>query len=118
MERESVDLRNKRTYTNKVSATGYLLRLLRLLRLTRARVAVAMPDARPSRTTAATAAQPALPGFGPADRDGFRFTWYNTRVGAAVWVEHRGRWRAGVVVGLGRKRATVAIEAAGSSAWS
>jgi hypothetical protein len=30
-----------------------------------------------------------------------------------VWIAHRGRWRAGVVVGLGRRRALVAIEAAG-----
>ena len=51
------------------------------------------------------------PGRTPGDL--FRFTWWNTRSGAAVWIEHRGRWRAGVVVGLGRKRAAVAIEAAG-----
>jgi hypothetical protein len=55
----------------------------------------------------------ALPGFGPDPRDPFRFTWWNARVGAAVWIQHRERWRAGVVVGLGRKRAAVAIEAAG-----
>jgi len=54
-----------------------------------------------------------LAGFGPAGGDQFRFTWHNTRIGAAVWIEHRGRWRAGVVVGLGRKRAAIAIEAAG-----
>ena len=71
-----------------------------------------MPDARPSRTTAAITTQPALPGFGPADDDGFRFTWWNTREGAAVWIEHHGRWRAGVLVRLGRKRAAVAIEIA------
>jgi hypothetical protein len=58
-------------------------------------------------------AQFALKGLGPAAGDRFRFTWHNTRIGAAVWIEHRGRWRAGVVVGLGRKRAAVAIEAAG-----
>jgi hypothetical protein len=58
--------------------------------------------------------QRALPGFGPEPDDGFRFTWWNTREGAAVWIEHRGRWRAGVVLGLGRKRAAVAIEAARS----
>jgi hypothetical protein len=57
--------------------------------------------------------QAALPGFGPDAGDPFRFTWHNTRIGAAVWIEHRGRWRAGVAVGLGRKRAAVAIEAAG-----
>ena len=71
-----------------------------------------MPDARPSRTTAASTTQPTLPGFGPADDDGFRFTWWNTREGAAVWIEHRGRWRAGVVVRLGRKRAAVALDSA------
>jgi hypothetical protein len=54
-----------------------------------------------------------LPTLGPEVGDGFRFTWWNTREGAAVWIEHRGRWRAGVVVGLGRRRAAVAIEVAG-----
>lgn len=54
-----------------------------------------------------------LAGLGPELDDGFRFTWWNTREGAAVWIEHRGRWRSGVVVGLGPRRATVAIEAAG-----
>jgi hypothetical protein len=58
-------------------------------------------------------AQLALKGLGPDAGDPFRFTWHNTRIGAAVWIEHRGRWRAGVVVGLGWKRATVAIEASG-----
>ena len=53
-----------------------------------------------------------LPGFGPAVGDPFRFTWWNTRQGAAVWIEHHGRWRTDVVVGLGRKRAAVAIETA------
>ena len=56
--------------------------------------------------------QLALPGLGPELDDGFRFTWWNTREGVAVWIEHRGRWCAGVVIGLGRKRAAVAIEAA------
>jgi hypothetical protein len=50
---------------------------------------------------------------GPDAGDPFRFTWWNTPEGAAVWIEHRGRWRAGVVVGLGRCRALVAIEATG-----
>ena len=72
-----------------------------------------MPDARPSRTTAAIAAQSALPGFGPADATAFASLGATRRVGAAVWMEHRGRWRAGVVVGLGRKRAAVGIEAVG-----
>lgn len=54
-----------------------------------------------------------LPGLGPAVGDPFHFTWWNTRAGAAVWTEHRGVWRAGVVVGLGRKRAAIAIKAAG-----
>ena len=57
-------------------------------------------------------AQRPLPGLGPELDDGFRFTWWNTREGAAVWIKHPGRWRAGVVVGLGRKRAAVAVEAA------
>ncbi len=55
----------------------------------------------------------ALAGLGPDAGDGFRFTWWNTREGAAVWIEHRGRWRAGVVIGLGRKRASIAIDAVG-----
>ena len=54
-----------------------------------------------------------LKGLGPDAGDPFRFTWWNTREGAAVWIEHRGQWRTGVVVGLGRKRAAIAIEAAG-----
>jgi hypothetical protein len=57
--------------------------------------------------------QHALPGFGPEAGDSFRFTWWNTREGAAVWIEQQRRWHAGVMVGLGRKRAAVAIEAAG-----
>jgi hypothetical protein len=57
--------------------------------------------------------QVALPGFGPDAGDSFRFTWWNTREGAAVWIEHRGRWHVGVVIGLGRKRVAVAIEAEG-----
>ena len=60
-----------------------------------------------------TTEQAALPGFGPETDDPFRFTWWNAREGAAVWIEHRGRWRSGVVVVLGRKRAAVVIEWAG-----
>jgi len=59
-----------------------------------------------------TSGQLALKGLGPELDDGFRFTWWNTREGAAVWIENRGRWRAGAVIGLGRRRALVAIEAA------
>lgn len=55
----------------------------------------------------------ALPVFGPDAGDSFRFTWWNAREGAAVWIEHRGRWCAGVVIGLGRKRVAIAIEAEG-----
>lgn len=55
-----------------------------------------------------------LPGFAAVVADSFRFTWWNTREGAAVWIENRGRWRTGVVFGLTRKRAAIAIEAAGS----
>ena len=57
--------------------------------------------------------QLALKGLAPADGDPFRFTWWNTREGVAVWIEHSGLWRPGVVAALGRKRAAVAIEAPG-----
>jgi hypothetical protein len=63
---------------------------------------------RPERST-----QTALPKFGPEVDDRFRFTWWNTAEKAPVWIEYRGRWRAGVVIGRGRKRALVAIEADG-----
>jgi len=59
------------------------------------------------------ASQLALAGLGPDAGDRFRFTWWNTVEGARVWIGHRGSWRPGVVVALGRKRATVAIEAEG-----
>jgi hypothetical protein len=58
-------------------------------------------------------AQGALPGFGPDATDPFRFTWWNTRAGDAVWIEHRGRWRAGVVMSRGRKYVEVAVAGAG-----
>jgi len=54
--------------------------------------------------------QAALPGLGPDAGDPFRFTWWNTSDGAQVWIEHRGSWRAGVVIGRGRKYVEVAIE--------
>ena len=57
--------------------------------------------------------QASLPGFGPDAGDPFRFTWHTTRIGAEVWIEHRGKWRAGIVVGRGRKYVAVEIEAAG-----
>src|SRR5262249_26453404 len=41
--------------------------------------------------------QLSLAGLGPELDDGFRFTWWNARSGAAVWIEHRRRWRAGVM---------------------
>lgn len=50
--------------------------------------------------------------FGPDARDAFRFTWWNTREGADVWVKHRSRWCAGTVIGRGRKRVLVSIEVA------
>ena len=53
--------------------------------------------------------QPGLLGFGPEIGDGFRFTWWNTAIGAAVWVADRGGWRAGVIAGRGRKYVRVAI---------
>jgi hypothetical protein len=58
--------------------------------------------------------QQALRGLGPELDDGFRFTWWTTRDGDRVWVEHRCRWRAGVIVGRGRERVTVAIAGADS----
>ena len=54
-------------------------------------------------------AQLPLEGFGPDAGDPFRFTWWNTRERDRVWVEHRGRWRAGVIVGRGRKYVEVEI---------
>ncbi len=63
---------------------------------------------------AATNKQLPLAGLGPAIDDGFRFTWWNTAEGARVWIEHRGRWRAGVVIARGRKYVTVAIETRGA----
>lgn len=53
--------------------------------------------------------QAALPGLGPDARDAFRFTWWNTSEGAAVWIEYRGRWRTGVVVQRGRKYVRVLL---------
>ncbi len=55
------------------------------------------------------AGQTALPGFGPDPRDLFRFTWWNTSDRAEAWIEHRGKWRAGLVIGRGRKYVEVAI---------
>jgi hypothetical protein len=43
-----------------------------------------------------------LGGFGPEAGDQFCFTWWNIAEGARVWIEHRGRWRAGILAGLGR----------------
>jgi hypothetical protein len=54
-----------------------------------------------------------LVGFGPEAGDAFRFTWWNTAEGVAVWIEHRGRWRAGRVLSRGRKYVEVEIEDAG-----
>jgi hypothetical protein len=53
-----------------------------------------------------------LTGFGPATGDRFRFSWWNTFEGAAVWVEYRGRWRKGVVRDRGRQFVWVEVEAA------
>jgi hypothetical protein len=57
-----------------------------------------------------TSDQRPLPGFGPDYGDEFRFTWWNTQVGDPVWIEDRGRWRPGVVKGLGREFVQVEIE--------
>lgn len=53
--------------------------------------------------------QLSLPDFGPDADDPFRFTWWNTADGARVWIEHRGRWCAGVVITRRRKYVEVAI---------
>ncbi len=50
-----------------------------------------------------------LPGLGPDAADGFRFTWWNTRDGARVWIERRGNWREGIIVGRGREHVEVLI---------
>ncbi len=50
-----------------------------------------------------------MPGFGPNPKDGFHFTRHNTLEGAACWVEHRGQWRAGVVVHGGRRSVSFMI---------
>jgi len=39
--------------------------------------------------------------------------WWNTAEGAAVWIEHRGAWREGVIIGRGRKYVEVAVSGAG-----
>ena len=58
-------------------------------------------------------AQPSLPAFGPDASDPFRFTWYTTPAGAEVWIERRGRWVKGRIVGRGRKYVEVGIAGAG-----
>lgn len=60
-----------------------------------------------------TASQLALEGLGPEAGDQFRFTWWTTRDGDRVWIEHRGRWRAGVIAGRGRERVRIEIEMRG-----
>lgn len=57
--------------------------------------------------------QLALKGLGPDAGDPFRFSWHNTRIGAEVWVEHRGSWRPAIVASRGRKYVEVEIEGAG-----
>ena len=58
-------------------------------------------------------AQLALHGFAPDPSDSFRFTWWNTQAGDAVWIEYCGCWRAGVVMSRGRKYVELAIAGAG-----
>jgi hypothetical protein len=53
--------------------------------------------------------QAALSGLGSNPQDTFRFTWWNTSEGAAVWIEYRSRWRAGIVVSRGRKYVRVLL---------
>jgi hypothetical protein len=53
--------------------------------------------------------QLSLPSYGPDAADPFRFTWWSTREGAACWIEHHGRWRAGVIVQRGRKYVRVVL---------
>jgi hypothetical protein len=45
----------------------------------------------------------------PWPDDGFRFTWHNTQIGAAVWAEYRGSWRPGSVTHRGRTNVTVTL---------
>jgi hypothetical protein len=61
---------------------------------------------------AADAGQVMPPGLRPDAADAFHFDWWTTRERAAVWIEYRGRWRAGVIVGRGRRNAQVVITAA------
>ena len=58
---------------------------------------------------AADGGQLSLASFGPDVRDGFRFTWFIAAEGAPVWIEHRGAWRAGVIVHRARKYVTVML---------
>ena len=58
-------------------------------------------------------AQLPLQGFGPDLEDPFRFTWHNTRIGAEVWIQNRGRWWPGVVMNRGRKHVEIEIKGAG-----
>lgn len=64
-------------------------------------------------TAVFAAGQVARLGLGPDGGDAFRFTWWTTPIGARVWVEDRGSWRAGVVVRRGRKY--VEVELAGAA---
>jgi len=59
---------------------------------------------------AQSGSQFALNGLGPDAGDPFRFTWWTTRDGDRVWVRHRGRWRAGVIVERGREYVRLEIE--------
>ncbi len=58
--------------------------------------------------------QLALRNPNPEVGDAFRFTWWNTREGAAVSVEHWGRWREGVIAARGGRYVEVAIASAGA----
>jgi hypothetical protein len=58
-----------------------------------------------------------LTGSGPATGDRFRFSWWNTAAGAAVWVEYRGRWRKGIVRLRGYKFVWVEVEAAAGQTY-
>jgi hypothetical protein len=56
-----------------------------------------------------TSGQLALKTLGPDAQDNFRFTWHNTLLEAACWVEYRGSWRPGVIADRGRRFVSVAL---------
>jgi hypothetical protein len=51
----------------------------------------------------------ALPGFGPDVTDRFSYTWWNTPPAGQVWIERRGEWVKGRIIGRGRFYVAVEI---------